>query len=217
MEITRFKDVKSPQIDEHLGEISLEMVLLASKLLEVLSIMKIVGDSELFKQPYDEDEDYVSRTVQKRASEEVQELGKQLLALSKTQLDKVGLDEFLYDSILMSKKIKVNTEAYRRHVQYIGKLMRNVDPEPIQAALDRVLNKTNNEAAQLQIFEKMRERLLANGDDEIQSLVEQHPQLDRQKLRQLVRSSIKELAKAPESKSARELFKYLRSEIKDNV
>lgn len=177
--------------------------------------MKIVGDSELFQQPYDNDENYVSRTVQKRESEAVQDLGKQLLALSKSQLDKIELDEFLYDSIMLSKKIKVNTEAYRRHVQYIGKLMRTVDPEPIQAALDKVLNKTNNEAAQLQIFEKMRERLLSEGDDEIQALVQQHPQLDRQKLRQLVRSSTKELEKGPESKSARELFKYLRSEIKD--
>ena len=61
----------------------------------------------------------------------------------------------------------------------------------------------------------MRERLLSEGDDEIQALVQQHPQLDRQKLRQLVRSSTKELEKGPESKSARELFKYLRSEIKD--
>lgn len=177
--------------------------------------MKIVGDSEHFQQPYDNDDDYISRTEFKKESEEAQELGLRLVALSKSQLDKVGLDEFLYDAVLKSKLIKQKTEAYRRHLQYIGKLMRSYEHEPIIAALDKVLNKNNNEAAQVQIFEKMRERLLANGDSEIQTLLDEHPQFDRQKLRQLVRQANKELAKGPESKSAKELFKYLRSEIKD--
>ena len=175
--------------------------------------MKIVGDSEHFQQPYDNDDEYVSRTRFKKESEEAQALGMRLVALSKSQLDKMELDEFLYDAILKSKVIKQKTEAYRRHLQYIGKLMRGFDHEPIEAALDKVLNKNNNEAAQLQIFEKMRERLLANGDTEIQALLDENPQLDRQKLRQLIRQANKELAKGPESKSAKELFKYLRSEI----
>lgn len=177
--------------------------------------MKIVGDSEHFQQPYDNDDDYVSRTEFKKESEEAQALGMRLVALSKTQLDKMDLDEFLYDAVLKSKLIKQKTEAYRRHLQYIGKLMRGFDHEPIQAALDKVLNKNNNEAAQLQIFEKMRERLLTNGEDEVQSLLDQHPQLERQKLRQLIRQANKELAKGPESKSSKELFKYLRAEIKE--
>ncbi|MCE9685897.1 ribosome-associated protein [Shewanella sp. AS16] len=177
--------------------------------------MKIVGDSEHFKQPYDNDDDYVSRTEQKRESEALQALGLQLVSLSKTQLDKIELDEFLYDTIVKARSIKPKTEAYRRHMQYIGKLMRSAEIEPIQAALDKVLNKKNNESAQLQIFEKMRERLLSQGDDEIQTLVEAHPQLDRQKLRQLVRQAKKELEKGPESKAAKEIFKYLRGEIID--
>ncbi|MGE6317092.1 ribosome biogenesis factor YjgA [Shewanella baltica] len=178
--------------------------------------MKIVGDSEHFKQPYDIDEDYVSsKTMDKRDSEAVQKVGMELVSLSKTQLDKIELDEFLYDAILQTRKIKVNTEAYRRHMQYIGKLMRNFDIEPIKASLAIVLNKNNNETAKLQMFEKMRERLLTQGDAEIQTLVEHYPQLDRQKLRTLVRQATKELAKGPESKSSKELFKYLRSEIQD--
>ncbi|ABS06679.1 MAG: ribosome-associated protein [Gammaproteobacteria bacterium] len=178
--------------------------------------MKIVGDSEHFKQPYDIDEDYVSsKTTDKRDSEAVQKVGMELVSLSKTQLDKIELDEFLYDAILQTRKIKVNTEAYRRHMQYIGKLMRNFDIEPIKASLAIVLNKNNNETAKLQMFEKMRERLLTQGDAEIQTLVEHYPQLDRQKLRTLVRQATKELAKGPESKSSKELFKYLRSEIQD--
>jgi ribosome-associated protein len=127
----------------------------------------------------------------------------------------MGLDEFLYDAILHSKNIKTKTEAYRRHLQYIGKLMRGFDHAPIEAALDKILNKNNNENAQVQIIEKLRERLLTEGDDEINALLELQPQLDRQKLRQLVRQATKELAKGPDSKSSRELFKYLRTEISE--
>ena len=177
--------------------------------------MKIVGDSEHFQQPYDNDGDYVSRTGQKVESEDAQKLGVRLIALSKSQLDRMGLDEFLYDAVLHSKNIKTKTEAYRRHLQYIGKLMRGFDHEPIEAALDKILNKNNNENAQVQIIEKLRERLLTEGDDEINALLELQPQLDRQKLRQLVRQATKELAKGPDSKSSRELFKYLRAEISE--
>lgn len=175
--------------------------------------MKIVGDSEHFHQPYDEDEDYISRTEFKKESEQAQELGLKLVALSKSQLDKMELDEQLYDAVLKSKIIKPKTEAYRRHMQYIGKIMRSVEHEPIQAALDKVLNKNNNETAQIQIFEKLRDKLITNGDDAIQALIDEHDHLDRQKLRQLVRQANKELAKGPSSKSASELFKYLRAEI----
>ncbi|MBV7317473.1 ribosome biogenesis factor YjgA [Shewanella sp. NIFS-20-20] len=177
--------------------------------------MNIVGDSEHFKQPYDNDDDYISRTGVKRESEAFQELGKQLVSLSKSQLAKMDLEERVLDCVLAAKSIKTNTEAYRRQLQYIGKVMRSVDPEPIRLAMDKVLNKNNNEAAQLQIFDKLKERLLTEGDSEVQALLEAHPQLDRQKLRQLVRQSNKELAKGGESKSAKELVKYLRTEIQE--
>ena len=175
--------------------------------------MNIVGDSEHFKQPYDNDDDYVSKTSFKKESAEVQEVGRKLTALSKSQLAKMPLDESLYDAVMATKTIKPNTEAYRRQLQYIGKLMRNSEIEPIEQALANLLNKNNNEAAKIQVFEKMREKLLSGGDAEIQALIEQHANLDRQKLRQLVRASNKELAKGPSSKAAKELFQYLRSEI----
>ncbi|NKF49097.1 ribosome-associated protein [Shewanella sp. WXL01] len=177
--------------------------------------MKIVGDSEHFQQPFDHDENYVSRTEFKKESELAQSLGIKLALLSKSQLDKMDLDEFLYDALIKLKTIKPKTEAYRRHQQYIGKLMRGYDHEPIEAALANVLNKNNNEAARVHVFEKMRDRLLAEGDSAIQALLDDHPTFERQKLRQLVRQANKELQKAPdkESKANKELFKYLREHI----
>ncbi|MBQ4890807.1 hypothetical protein A9267_12515 [Shewanella sp. UCD-FRSSP16_17] len=179
--------------------------------------MKIVGDSDHFHQPYDNDDDYVSRTEFKKESEEAQALGMRLIALSKSQLDKVGLDEFLYDAVLKTKSIKPKTEAYRRHLQYIGKLMRGFDHEPIITALDNVLNKNNNETAQVQIIEKLRARLLENPNEEVEALLADNPTFERQKLRQLIRQANKELTKSPdaESKSHKELFKYLRAGLAD--
>lgn len=185
--------------------------------------MNIVGDPDNFKQPYDDDEDYISRTTFKKESEAAQALGVKLTLLSKSQVDKMELDEALYDSLLHLKKIKPKTEAYRRHLQYIGKQMRLMDLDIIQHNLDNILNKNRNVASQVQVIEKVRDKLIQQGDSEIQSLIEAHPQLDRQKLRQLVRNANKELSKVvtdedgktitPPSKSAQELYKYLKAEI----
>lgn len=174
--------------------------------------MKIVDDSELMKQPYDHDEEYVSKSAMKRESTAAQDLGAQLLTLSKGQLEKIPLEDSLLDAMALAKKIKPNTDAHRRQVQYIGRLMRNIDIEPIKAALDKVLNRKNQVAAQAQITEKLRDRLLNDGDEAIQELLDEHPHIDRQKLRQLVRQAKKELAKGPDSAAMTNLFKYLLTE-----
>ncbi|MBT1443984.1 ribosome-associated protein [Shewanella sp. JM162201] len=183
--------------------------------------MNVVGDPENFKQPYDDDENYVSKSSVKRESHAAQELGKRLLSLSSSQLGKLELDEILLEALTAAKKIKANSEAHRRQLQYIGKLMRNIETEPVLAALDKLANRNNSEAARVHVLEKTRDRLLSEGDSEIQQLVEAHPALDRQKLRQLVRALAKEVAteaakeesnpaKALESKPGKELLKYLR-------
>lgn len=178
--------------------------------------MNIVGDSEHFKQPYDQNDDYVSRADTKREITIYQELGKRLISLSKGQLEKLDLDELLFDNVLKAKTIKINTEAHRRQLQFIGKIMRNEDIDALQIALKNVLNQNHNESAKTNVADKTRNQLLAEGDIAIQSLLEQHPQLERQKLRQLVRQTHKELAKNPdvnESKTAKDFSFYLRNEI----
>ncbi|ABL98691.1 ribosome biogenesis factor YjgA [Shewanella amazonensis] len=176
--------------------------------------MNVVGDPENFKQPYDDDENYVSKSSFKRESHAAQDLGKRLLGLSKSQLEKLDLEEDLLDALAAAKKIKPNSEALRRQIQFIGKLMRNLDTEAIVASLDKLANKNNNQAARQHVLEKIRDRLLADGDSEIQALVEEHPTFDRQKLRQMVRATAKEVGKDAEkgleSKAAKELLKYLR-------
>lgn len=92
--------------------------------------------------------------------------------------------------------------------------MRSVDIDELQENLKNVLNQNRNESSKQNVAEKQKDHLLTGGDEAIQTLLEQHPGLERQKLRQLVRQANKELAKQPEtaSKSAAELVKYLRAE-----
>ncbi len=175
--------------------------------------MKITDEAELNKQPYDNDEQYVSRARFKKDSAEIQKFGEKLAALSKKQLDTLELDEFLYDNLVKLKTIKPKTEAYRRQRQYIGKLTRGADLEALQAKLSQMKNTTGNESVQVAKFEKLRKRLLEGGDAAVHAAAAEHPALDRQKLRQLVRKANKELEKAAESKAAGDLFKYLRSVI----
>lgn len=178
--------------------------------------MKIVGDSEHFHQPYDKDDDYESRAEAKRSIAIYQELGNKLILLSKSQIERLNLDEIIYDNVLKAKTIKSNTEAYRRHLQYIGKLMRYVDIEALQLAMKNVLNKNSNESAKSNVADKTRDQLLNEGDTAIQALIEKHSDLDRQKLRQFVRQTKKELTKNADielSKTAKEFSKYIRNGI----
>ncbi|MBM7072361.1 ribosome-associated protein [Shewanella sp. 202IG2-18] len=175
--------------------------------------MKIIDEAELNKQPYDDNDDYISRGHYKKESADIQKFGEQLAALSMKQIDALDFDEFFYDNLIKLKTIKPKTEAYRRHQQFIGKLMRDIDLDELQTKLNQVKNTLGNESVQVAKFEKLQKQLLEGGDSAIFELVSEHPSLDRQILRQMVRKANKELEKSSESKTARELFKYLRSEI----
>ncbi|RLV59023.1 ribosome-associated protein [Parashewanella curva] len=172
--------------------------------------MNVIDEAQLNKQPFDHDDEYISRTEFKHESAEIQKFGEQLAALSKKQLQMMELDEFLFDNLVKVKTIKPKTEAYRRQMQYIGKLMRTADLDEVKQKFQKLHLLTGNETIQVQKFERIRDEVLAEGDSKIHELISEHPQLDRQKLRQLVRQAKKELAKNPESKANKELFVYLR-------
>ena len=85
---------------------------------------------------------------------------------------------------------RFKNEAKRRQLQYIGKVMRNEDPEPIQAALDKVRNKHSQATAELHKLEQLRDRIVEEGDAAISEvMLKLYPEADRQRLRQLGASS----------------------------
>ncbi|MGI9232524.1 MAG: ribosome biogenesis factor YjgA [Woeseiaceae bacterium] len=78
-----------------------------------------------------------SKSARKRDFLALQKLGEDLIGLKEIDLRNMGLDEDLLDALLEAKKIK-SRGALRRQKQYIGKIMRHVDPEPVRAALARL-------------------------------------------------------------------------------
>ena len=107
--------------------------------------------------PQEEEDDeiiWVSKSEIKRDAEVLKKLGAELVALSKTQLERIPLDEQLLEAILLAQKIK--REGLRRQLQLIGKLLRARDPEPITTALDKLKNRHNQQVVLLHKLEDLR-------------------------------------------------------------
>jgi ribosome-associated protein len=83
------------------------------------------------------DMDYKSRTRRKNEDKALQRLGEQLVALPSGQLETMGLPDELLTAIELARRIKSHS-ARRRQIQYIGVLMRHIDPQPIETALDHI-------------------------------------------------------------------------------
>lgn len=149
-----------------------------------------------------------SRSQRKRDVEALQDLGRELTRLSKDQLKKMDLPDDLLDALLEYKRI-TSHGAMRRQMQFIGKVMRDIDPEPINEQLAAMRGESNVAKAEFHTLERWRERLLA--DDEAVTLwLAEHPDGDGQRLRQLIRNARKEAELGKPPKSSRELFRMLR-------
>ena len=137
-----------------------------------------------------------SKTRAKAAQSAKQDFGVILLAFSAKKLASLGLPETLIDALLLAQRI-TDFEGKRRQMQYIGKLLRNVDTEALELALSQnEISQRMPEAAQEPSPHTVwRERLL-NDDDAMQAFIAEHPQTDSQQLRALVRQAKKVQASA---------------------
>ena len=125
------------------------------------------------------------------------------------RLKKVDIPEALRDAVLDAKKI-TSHGALRRQMQYIGKLMRDVDTDPIQEMLDELDGISNKANARFHALEKLRDRLIAD-ESVITALKNDYPALDVSALRTLRRNAIKEQAEQKPPKAYRALFQLLKS------
>ena len=134
-----------------------------------------------------------SRTELKRESTELQELGTALLTLRRDLMEGLALPDKLVEGLAEAKRI-TNFEGKRRQMQFIGKLMRQLDDETLQAvrhALDLQRLGHSYDTEQLHLAEQWRDRLIAS-DDAVQEWVAQYPGTDTQQLRALVRQARKD-------------------------
>jgi ribosome-associated protein len=151
-----------------------------------------------------------SRTRLKKEATALQKMGERLVRLSEDQLNRMELPQALLEAIRTVRTI-TSRGARRRQMQYIGTLMRKVDAEPIEQALLEIEQGNYRQARTFHRIEAWRDRLVGGDDDLIDEIVDALPEASRQRLGQLVRSARKEKEKNAPPKSARNLFRYLRS------
>ena len=159
---------------------------------------------------FDPDEVYdgPSKSQQKRDVEALQALGEELVQLPDSQFKRMELPDDLRTAVAACRKITQNG-ALRRQKQYIGKLMRHIDPAPIQAQLD-VFNGVSAEAnVKLHQAEKWRDRLIADNEA-LTLFLNNFPDTDATHLRQLIRNARDEAARNKPPRAFREVFRVIR-------
>ena len=143
----------------------------------------------------------------------LQTLGQALVEMPADRLAKVEMPDLLRRAILDARRFTKH-EAKRRQMQYIGKLMRGVEAQPLQAAVDALRGLSAAETARLHRRERLRTRLLDDEAGALEEISLAHPGADLQQLRQLRRNTLKEREQNKPPRAYREIFRVLR-ELED--
>ena len=163
--------------------------------------------SSEFEQEYDRP----SKSQLKREMTALQKLGEELIAESRDRVKRVPMPEDVRDAILECQQIK-DHEGRRRQTQYVGKKMRTLEPHEIaeiQKTLDSWRGLSKADTAAMHALERHRDRLLKN-DGALTELLAQHPELDVQHVRTMIRNARKEQAENKPPKAYREIFQLLK-------
>ncbi|MHC1743180.1 MAG: ribosome biogenesis factor YjgA [Syntrophobacteraceae bacterium] len=162
------------------------------------------GSDELERDP-----ERKSKSQVKREMRELQSMGEQLVSLGSEQLRKIEMPHDLREAVRFARGLK-RGEALRRQLQYIGALMREADPEPIQKALEAIGRGQRTDAQLFRRLEHWRDELVAGNDAVQDEILNLYADADRQRLHQLVLNARKETRENKGPKSSRALFRYLR-------
>jgi len=162
-------------------------------------------------------EERPSKSARKRAAHEAQDLGETLIGLRDSELDALELPETLADAIRLARRT-TSRAGLARQRQYIGKLMRSVDLEPIRAALNARSEQSAVESARFKRVEEWRERLIAEGEAALEELERWRPGLEHDVWLRHIGAAQAERARLTDSPGAgrvgaagRELFRMLRA------
>ncbi|CEZ50773.1 x96 protein [Neisseria meningitidis] len=158
---------------------------------------------------FEQEDEWISKTQMKKQMNGLQDLGMELTKLSNDTLKKIGLDEDLYEAVVTYKKITSNG-ALKRQAQFIGRLMRDTDPAPLEAFLSKLRGDDAAHNAFLQRVEQARVRLLAD-DGALTQFMSDFPHADAGKLRTLIRNTKKEQEQNKPPKNFRALFQELKT------
>jgi ribosome-associated protein len=152
-----------------------------------------------------------SKTRLKQQSHDLQKLGMALAELPDARLQQLGLPERLFDALLQYRSTRSH-EGRRRQLQYVGKLMRDVDDAPLREAVAESKLGSARDTLLLHEAERWRDALLAD-DEALTRWLHEHADCDAQRLRSLVRAARREAALPPgqrNPRTLRELFQFIR-------
>ncbi|SDS69567.1 ribosome-associated protein [Pseudomonas asplenii] len=150
-----------------------------------------------------------SKSQVKRELHALVDLGERLTTLKPDLLAKLPLTDGLRRALADAPKHTANI-ARKRHILFIGKLMRDQDIDAIQVVLDQVDASTKQYNERFHNLERWRDRLITGNDDVLEKFVGEYPEADRQQLRSLIRQAQHELAHNKPPASSRKVFKYIR-------
>ncbi|MFO7597836.1 MAG: ribosome biogenesis factor YjgA [Desulfocurvibacter africanus] len=153
-----------------------------------------------------------SRSQKKREMNALQDLGERLVDLPQAKLESLGLDSVIVQAAVMARKLRgAKNDSYRRQLQYIGRLMREIDTAPLQ---EHFATTDADQEGDIQIFkrlERWRDALLEGDESVLDEIRQAFPQADIPGLRETANKAISEKELNRPAKSARQIFRYLRS------
>ena len=164
----------------------------------------------------DEEFEGKSKSQLKREMHGLQKLGAALIALKPAQVAEIPMSDRLRAAIEESWRLTQN-EAKRRHMQYLGKLMRYEDEQQLQRAVDGFHAGSEENTRRLHIAERWREKLLAD-DSAVTEFMSEYPRAEAQHLRNLIRNSRRDVAQEHNGGQRsgghiRKLFRYIREQL----
>ena len=151
-----------------------------------------------------------SKTRRKKDMHALQDLGEKLTTLPPSLLEKCNLPPELQHAISEYKRIPGKRGAKKRQLQFIGKVMRDIDAEPILQVLDEQSQQAELDKRRFHRLEEMRDKLLAGDQTMLDELIRENPGMEIQYVRQLIRQAQKEASDSKPPAAARKLFVYLR-------
>ena len=159
----------------------------------------------------DENIEFVSKTELKKDSKKIQTFGKKISELSSEEISSFNFPDIILKAIKDCKSIKSNV-AKKRQVQYLGKLLREIDLSEAYLRMDQINSNSQLEVRNNHRVEIWRERLIQDKNA-LTELIGLCPDIDRQKIRQLIQNTLKERKASNPPKYYRQLFKYIKEHI----
>ena len=176
----------------------------------VLDIIMPQSANDIDESSEEFEEELKSKTEVKREMHQLQDFAQSIIEMSKHQRSRLPLTEDLKDAMIVADKIANKHEALRRHIRHTAKILLETDLAPIHHAIEVMANKHQQETAKFVRLETIRDELIDQGKEAVEALISEFPQIERQKLKQLVRLAGKEKKSEKIGKHYKNLFTYLK-------